>query len=327
LARHHAECWDEDGACASCRATVSLERVEAEATTMPHPARPPAEKNRLSLLATVASLAVFGALYRALVVGHLEQTAALFIGLPAALAVMLAATSPAKTVTGTLVKGTTLSMLLAGTVLGEGLICVLMAAPLFYLVAISVGLVIDWARSPRSKALGLAILIPLCLEGVAGELPRQETVSVERVLEATPAQVKDRLARTPRFDPAARPWFLSLGFPAPGDARGDGLSVGRSRTIRFAGSEGEGVLQLQVEAYGPGLLRMRVARDTTPMAHWLELQTSEIRWSDAGAGRTRVRWTARYRRLLDPAWYFAPLQRFAVAQAIGFHIEQVLGRP
>ena len=36
-----------------------------------------------------------------------------------------------------------------------------------------------------------------------------------------------------------------------------------------------------------------------------------------------MRWTLRYRRLLDPAWYFGPWERYAVRLAAGYLIDTV----
>ena len=72
--------------------------------------------------------------YRLSVAHRLEQTAALFIGLPMIIGMLLALTPRAKSVTGMICKTMTIALVMSGLVLGEGFICILMAAPLFYLV-------------------------------------------------------------------------------------------------------------------------------------------------------------------------------------------------
>ena len=52
-------------------------------------------------------------------------------------------------------------------------------------------------------------------------------------------------------------------------------------------------------------------------------QDVEVRWDAAGAGRTQVMWTIHYRRGLDPAWYFGPLERYAVGFAAQYLIDAV----
>ena len=38
---------------------------------------------------------------------------------------------------------------------------------------------------------------------------------------------------------------------------------------------------------------------------------------------TRVTWTLRYRRGLDPAWYFGPMEQYAARLAAGYLIDTV----
>jgi hypothetical protein len=75
-------------------------------------------------------------MYRLIVLGRLEQTAVLFVGIPTVLAILLAVVPKAKTVKGGITKGLTLFLLLSGPLLGEGFICILMASPIFYLVGL-----------------------------------------------------------------------------------------------------------------------------------------------------------------------------------------------
>ena len=59
------------------------------------------------------------------------------------------------------------------------------------------------------------------------------------------------------------------------------------------------------------------------MTHFLSWQESRVRWEAIDGARTRVTWTVRYSRDLDPAWYFGPMQRAAVYLAAGYLIEAV----
>jgi hypothetical protein len=52
-------------------------------------------------------------------------------------------------------------------------------------------------------------------------------------------------------------------------------------------------------------------------------QRSEVTWAEVAPGRTRVTWTLRYRRLLDPAWYFGPLEKAANQQGAGYLIDNL----
>lgn len=127
------------------------------------------------LAGIIVALAAGGIAYRLLVSHRLEQTSALFIGIPSLLAVILALTPRAKSVMGIVFKGMTIALLLSAPLLGEGFICILMAAPIFYLVAFIVALVIRRIRrSPNlgpGGMLGLS-LVPLLLMSLEGTEPR-----------------------------------------------------------------------------------------------------------------------------------------------------------
>ncbi len=274
----------------------------------------------------IVSLLLGKLAYSLLVRGQLRQTAALFIGLPAFLALILALTPRAQTITGMVLKGTTIALLASGIFLEEGFICILLAAPLFYAVALFIGIVLDRARGrpDQRKVYGL-LLAPALLMSLEGvhpltSFPRQESVTVERILQAAPEEEAAALAETPRFDHPL-PGFFRLGFPQPVMAAGEGLGVGASRRVDFAVGEATATLSLRVAERGPGRVRFAFTGDSTPIADWLRWESSEVTWEALGDNRTRVRWTLRYHRLLDPAWYFSPLERHGVRLAAGYLID------
>src|SRR5260370_10212431 len=165
---------------------------------------------------TVAAIAValgVGSLaYRLLHASDLNESAALFIGIPSLMAfaaAFIALRLHADSVVGITLKAITIGLLLAGPLLGEGFICVLLAAPLFYAVGIVIAFAIDivrrFARSRRRSSTLWLLLLPLLalsLEGVvpALALPRQATSVAERTLVATPKMVAAALAESPHFD-------------------------------------------------------------------------------------------------------------------------------
>src|SRR6266704_2709949 len=102
---------------------------------------------------TVAALAVGVFLYGLLLHRHKGHSAAMFLGIPTVLAVMLALTSKARTVTGSILTGITLALLIIAPLVGEGYLCILMASPLFYLVGILIGMVVDWGNRRRKTTL------------------------------------------------------------------------------------------------------------------------------------------------------------------------------
>jgi len=279
-----------------------------------------------SLIAVVTVMALY---YQLLVSRHLEQTSALFIGIPATLAILIVWTSRPRSLTGMICSTMAVALLVSSIFLGEGFICILMASPLFFAVGIAIGKAVERTRQPpaasevRLHGLLLLVLVPLSLEGTRPELsfPREETVAAEGVVAAAPEAVAAALAATPRFASPLPP-FLRLGFPRPVAASGSGLAPGDRRRVHFAGGEGRpGDLVLEVVESHPGRVRFRAVSDTSKIAHWLAWREAAVEWAPAGtsgasgARGTRVRWTLRFRRDLDPAWYFAPWERYAARLA------------
>jgi hypothetical protein len=239
---------------------------------------------------------------------------------------------------GIIMAGITFALLLSGPLLGEGFICIVMAAPLFYFVGWVVGLIVEVIRDhwrqhrpddpgPPTAIYGLALLplLLLSLEGVhpALSFPREETVTTRRVLNLEPDQVEAALASPPRFD-RELPFYLGMGFPRPTQAEGAGLSVGDRRSVRFG--RGARELTLEVVDHGPNHVRFRAVSDGTRIAQWLGWQDAAVEWREVGPGLTEVRWTQSYQRRLDPAWYFAPWERYAVGLAAEYLIETVANR-
>jgi len=279
-----------------------------------------------SLITLVIATIGGSILYRFLKHEQLWQTSAMFIGVPAVLAIVLALTPKAKTLTGGILKGITLALLIIAPLLGEGYVCILFASPLFYLVGIIVGLVDDAIRVHRSAKLSCiaVLLIPICMEGVIPQLTfnRMQTVEARRVVNASPSDVKDALSRSPRIN-SKLPAFLGIGFPRPLRASGEGLNIGSTRSIHFSGAEGdpEGDLLMRVAQSSDGFVRFETVSDGSKLTQWIRWDSSEVRWHSINAAQTEVVWRVKYERELDPAWYFATWERFAVDEAAMYLIE------
>ncbi len=267
-----------------------------------------------------------GVLYRAVRGMDLGHTSLMFIGIPAILAILLSFVPPARSATGAIMKGMTLALLLTAPILGEGFICIIMAAPLFYFVGAAVGGIVDWRRKMRGIRLGCCalVLLPMSLEGVVPQFTfnRFQSESVTRVVDATPAEVVAALGHGPRLD-RPLPLVLRIGFPRPIEAHGDGLAEGSLRVVRFTGAEGvpAGDVTTRVAEFRPGYLRTETVSDHTKLASWLRWQSSEVTWKPIDATHTSVTWRMEFQRQLDPAWYFIPWEKLAVHEAAAYMIE------
>ena len=274
--------------------------------------------------AIVVGAAVAVLLYRVLVVGELQHTALLYVGIPTVLALMLIRTPPSRSITGTVLKTITLGLLISAIFLGEGLVCVLMAAPILLGVGLVIGLVLDRTRKTPPRAMMWVLLVagPASLEGVTPGLSfdDRETVRVEVVVEAPPHSVAAALTRPPDLD-RPLPWVLRLGFPQPSATSAWNGAPGGEHAVEFA-ADGKpaGRMVFRLEERAPGRLSFRPVEDSTPIAAWLRWTGAEVRWREEGDGRTRMTWTVAYRRRLSPAWYFGPLERYGVRSAVRYLI-------
>ena len=283
------------------------------------------EPAQWGLVAVIAAFCVGALLYKLLRHEQLGHSAAMFLGIPAVLAIMLALAPRAKTVTGGILKGITLALLIVAPLLGEGYLCILMASPLFYIVGLVVGLLVDHQRKRRDATFCCValLLLPMCLEGVVPRLTfdRRQSVEVHKVIAASSDAVELRLAQGLDIN-APLPLSLRVGFPTPLKASGRGLAIGDTRTIHFAGAEGDppGDLLMRVAERHPGYARFETISDTSKLTQWVRWTDSEVEWKPLDDYQTIVTWRVHFERELDPAWYFAPWERATVRVAAAYLI-------
>jgi len=285
-------------------------------------------RKKLVLLAIVGSFTIVSLAGRMIYARQLETTSLMFIGIPALSAVVLVLTVRPKSAMATAMTGITFVLLLSAIVFGEGLVCIVMAAPIFYIVgAIIAGIMDSSRRGPRpTRMMLLAPLLLMSFEGASNRtsLPREELVTARRVVAARPGDVADALAGPLQFR-TNLPFYLRMGFPRPVSASGAGLAVGSRRVIGFAGGEGKpGSLTMEVAEVSTQSVTFRALSDTSKVAHWLRWEEAVVSWRQIDDGHTEVSWTLRYQRNLDPAWYFEPWERYGTGLAADYLIDNVV---
>jgi hypothetical protein len=295
---------------------------------------PKTEEPRLSrvnsaqwiIAAFLLTALVLGALfYRLVMATGLGHTSLMFIGIPLVLAILLVLAPTPKSATGSILRGMTLALLIVAPLLGEGYLCILFASPLFLVVGLVVGQIVDASRARRSTTLGCIafIFLPICLEGVAPQLTynRAQSVEATQIIHASAIEVQAALAKSPDISNAL-PRFLRIGFPRPLEARGSGLDLNSQRTIHFAGAEGDppGDLVMRVADTKTGYVRFEAVSDSSKLLQWVRWQNSEVMYTAVDPTHTRVTWRISFDRQLDPYWYFAPWEAFAVRQAANYLI-------
>lgn len=279
-------------------------------------------KPHWQLFYVVLVLGASGIVYVILKRNDLNDSAALYLGLPLTIALGFALVPKRKTVMGATMKGMTIALFLSAYVFQEGYICILFAAPLFYGVGTIIARQVDKARARKEKPLRAAgfatVFALLSLEGTTQltTVTREQTVVASKVVAADIQTVRRQLAKTPHFDDD-RPVFLRI-FPYPVNIIGSGLNVGDIRQATFVAykhiwwTKVQGDLAFKIVESEPNRIKFAVIKDDSYVSHYLKWRLSEVFLESVDATHTRVTWKHDYQRILDPVWYFGPLQHYAV---------------
>jgi hypothetical protein len=287
---------------------------------VPDPEQPvPPERNEKlrNVLIVAAAYVVSALFYKGLFREGFGHSSLLFIGLPGVLACLLALAPRAGTAKGGIVKGITFALLLIAPLVGEGYLCILMASPLFYATGLAIGATIDASRNKTTTlSCTTVVVLVLSLDGIAPSHPREEMVSVTRVVAASAQDVRKALAQSPDIQ-TPLPRFLRIGFPRPTAVSGTGLAVGATRIIRFSGAEGDppGDLTLRVAHASDSDVLFVATGDTSKLTQWVVWKSSLVEFQPVDATHTRITWQTTFDRQLDPWWYFSPWERYAVRKA------------
>lgn len=233
----------------------------------------------------------------------------------------------------------TIVFLASSALLFEGFICVLFFMPIYYLVVTAAFAAGSLARKDKDDgpgrlgAAGIPILVLLLAsEGLT------EPTTVRRYREATHVavvdgsieQLKANMARPIDF-PGERHWYLSI-FPLPVRVEAGSLEAGDVHRLHFVYKRWfftnfhEGEMHLRIAEVGPDRIRTEIVRDDSYLSHYMKIDGTEVRFRDLGGNRTEVALTVKYHRLLDPYWYFGPLQHYAAELSAAYLIDTIIAR-
>ena len=217
----------------------------------------------------------------------------------------------------------TIMLLCAGVVLGEGAVCLLMAAPIFYLTGILAGVISGRLMRRRPGRMLCLSLLVLPLVGLPAELDRppesQTREVVTRVsIDAAPEIVWRTLAEVRHIRRSENKWNVShdlIGVPRPIDARLDGRGVGAVRHVAWA----KGVrFEERLIRWEPGremawsfhispeASRLILDEHLTINSDYLRLEEGGYRLHPRADGGTDVVLTTRY-------WIRTPMNGYAAA--------------
>lgn len=293
----------------------------------------------LLVIAGLASLAI-----ELLIRYHYDHTALLYLAIPYSIAVLITLLRPyeehdkwwqryvSHSVSALVV------FLASSVVLFEGFICVLFFMPIYFLI-VSIAFIVSWIRARsdarRSNTYSMAIPLLLAVMSLEGTselttFDRQNSVTATAVSSASPESLLQNLA-TPFDLPAIDDWMLGL-FPMPYAIEAGSLQVGDVHRVHmryhrwFITNTHEGAIELRIDSVTPERVTVSFVSDTSFFSSYIRLIGSEFQFATDDDNITHVSLTIRYERRLDPAWYFQPMQQYAMETMAAYLIDEVLIR-
>jgi hypothetical protein len=233
----------------------------------------------------------------------------------------------------------TIIFLATSAFLFEGFICVLMFMPIYYGV-VTIGYLAAWAltggeekdRNGLSAYALPALLLALTSEGLlpSTTVPRDRAATYVTETDQSIESLKSNMAAPIAF-PAERYWFLKI-FPLPDRVEAGSLGVGDVHRLHFTykkwffANYSEGEMLIRIAAVEPQHIRTEITRNSSYLSHYMRIEGTDVRFTPLSDGRTRVALTVKYQRLLDPSWYFGPMQQAAAEQSARYLVETIVVR-
>ena len=269
------------------------------------------KKSKTKLYMIVGILAASSIIFRLISMGGYGHTSILFVGLPALITLLVIRYSGTpKTAQGTVFKIITLFLLMSSVVLGEGTICIIMAAPIFYGVGALVVLIRNQSKDKTYSLIVIpAILVLLQPFGINTQ-PEVQIVEVSKIYNHQISMNDFNKKPNLYLD---YPLFFKLGFPKPLGVDGCGIDVGDVRDIDFKSTtKGIGTLSLEISESDDEHILFNIKKDDTHISHWLTWKRIEVNMVRMSGNQTKVTWKSEYICDLGPQWYFEPMERYAV---------------
>lgn len=206
--------------------------------------------------------------------------------------------------------------LLAGAL--EGLICVLMALPLFLLM-VYIGYKVQQKvikREPGDNEKLFISVTPIALLLIINPIeqmiiPEQEVVTITNsiLLDYSPELVFDEVKQMDKLD-AEKPIGLRLGLPSPYKCELEANKVGAKRNCLFS----NGKIVAEITKYEKGkVLEMDVVDYTLTGRDWFEFVDAKYTFKQEN-GKTKITRTSSYKSILNPRIYWQPLESWGIAQ-------------
>jgi len=278
--------------------------------------QPPIDKSKRNLIAIIAVLAIAIIAYSILQTNDVTQTSFLFVGLPALLSIAIIKFTNPTSGYGVMFKVVTLFLLISGMFLGEGIACILFAAPIFYgvgVILVAIGNYLN--KNDKNELYMWAVLPVLLVLGEAGDIYKNPKLQTVKVVQSYKDASIENFNRQDVLKNEIPNFFKVAAFPTPTNMVGQGIEVGAKRQIDFhSQTKGLGALVLEVTESSPNKVVFKNKSDNSHIHRWLDWREVEVTLEKQG-DKTEVIWRSDYYCELEPSWYFEPLERLAVKKS------------
>lgn len=207
-------------------------------------------------------------------------------------------------------------LLLAGAL--EGIVCVLMALPIFALM-VWIGYLVQKKfvkKEPKESQKLMISFTPLLLLLIINPieqmiLPQPELITITNsiTLDYPPEVVFDEVKEMDKLD-APKPVAMQLGLPSPYKCVLEGDTIGAKRNCLFK----NGHILAEITKYEKGkVLEMNVIDYTLTGRDWFQFVDATYTFSEKD-NQTTITRTSSYKSVLNPRIYWEPLEKWGIAQ-------------
>lgn len=301
----------------------------------------PRFKNSFKLILLIV---LFAAGVRLLIDAKLNHSSLLYLGIPFLLSMALLFMSSKekvkkdyKTAYANILRDSLIIMLGSSLILYEGFLCVLMFMPIYFGV-ILFGFLVDsvwrsFSKTHRLSAYALPTLMMLMsLEGTTESLSfnRYHQVEASQIVGLSIKEIKQNLSKPIDLE-QTRPWFLHL-FPVPYQIDAGSLKAGDVHVIHyrykrwFFTNIHEGKASLQIAEVDERHIKTVFLSDSSYISNYAKLLGTAIYLEPIDQEHTRVTLKISFKRKLDPAWYFEPLEKYTVTKTADYLISNIIAQ-
>ena len=224
--------------------------------------------------------------------------------------------------------------LLTSAFLMEGFLCVLFFMPIYFFMVI-IGFLFAYLFRDKSSHKSVSLLVIVLALSIEGVLPQ---TSFPRYNEATFVtqthqdvdQLKENMADDIHM-PKQKDWFLRI-FPLPDSVKAGSLAEGDIHNLHFTYKKwgftnfSTGEMDILISKVGERHIQTQIIKNTAYFSHYTNIKGTEVFFTPLEEGGTQVSLTVKYERLLDPYWYFAPLQHLAAKQSARYLVDNIIVR-